>query len=591
MTSTRGASMAMACAALAAWHGFATGSARADDAPACPPSWVPALTGTPPPTGLDIGFRVYTSLARVEAGSSVVYLGGSMVTETSASQAIVQRVEGPFGATNGAGGVEIDTVGALPTGYVADFAEHNDGTGLALYAAGRLVDARTGEYFGLARWDGDTWTILPSKLGAEPWGDILAIASFDDGAGPALYAGGRFKSIDGIAAINVARWRNGAWEALGDGVPGQVFAVHVHDDGTSPAIYVGADPYGLPIDTTVAVLRWDGIAWSALDERTSDAALTDASVFALATHDDGTGPALYAGRYGARGDDAVWRWDGVAWTPVGGGIYGNVLSLVSHDDGNGPALYAGGALILPRGPGPAPKGIVRWDGMAWSPLGYGVATFPPPSFLYGVVTMSSIEPAAGDGADSRNGGRALVVAGEFSGVLDAPDVVVAAKNAAIWGDGGVPVAIDGPSDVVAVAGRTVQFHASFFAKPTMGRVNFQWRKDGVDLIDGRRGGSEIAGATTPTLTIIGVGSGDVGLYDLVATNDCGEATSPEGSLALGCDNDVDGNGMIDGNDLGAILAAWGSSSTSADVDGNGTVDAGDLATLFASWGCGVDLRQ
>jgi hypothetical protein len=47
--------------------------------------------------------------------------------------------------------------------------------------------------------------------------------------------------------------------------------------------------------------------------------------------------------------------------------------------------------------------------------------------------------------------------------------------------------------------------------------------------------------------------------------------------------DLDGSGIVDGNDLGIMLSGWGS-STSNDVDGSGTVDGNDLGILLASWG-------
>ncbi len=47
--------------------------------------------------------------------------------------------------------------------------------------------------------------------------------------------------------------------------------------------------------------------------------------------------------------------------------------------------------------------------------------------------------------------------------------------------------------------------------------------------------------------------------------------------------DLDGNGIIDGADLGILLSAFGSGEPSADLDGNGTIDGGDLGALLAAW--------
>ncbi|MCA9286601.1 MAG: hypothetical protein KDA22_15355 [Phycisphaerales bacterium] len=47
--------------------------------------------------------------------------------------------------------------------------------------------------------------------------------------------------------------------------------------------------------------------------------------------------------------------------------------------------------------------------------------------------------------------------------------------------------------------------------------------------------------------------------------------------------DLDGNGVVDGADLGLLLAVWGSSGGDADLDGSGTVDGGDLGLLLSNW--------
>lgn len=47
--------------------------------------------------------------------------------------------------------------------------------------------------------------------------------------------------------------------------------------------------------------------------------------------------------------------------------------------------------------------------------------------------------------------------------------------------------------------------------------------------------------------------------------------------------DLDGNGSVDGGDLGILLSAFGTAEPSADLDGNGTVDGGDLGAMLAAW--------
>jgi hypothetical protein len=50
--------------------------------------------------------------------------------------------------------------------------------------------------------------------------------------------------------------------------------------------------------------------------------------------------------------------------------------------------------------------------------------------------------------------------------------------------------------------------------------------------------------------------------------------------------DLNGDGIVDGSDLAALLGAWGTcpgSPCPADLNGDGTVDGSDLAALLGHW--------
>ncbi len=56
------------------------------------------------------------------------------------------------------------------------------------------------------------------------------------------------------------------------------------------------------------------------------------------------------------------------------------------------------------------------------------------------------------------------------------------------------------------------------------------------------------------------------------------------ALAAGCiPQDINGDGKVDGEDLGLLLADWGQPGNN-DFDESGEVDGGDLGELLASWG-------
>lgn len=53
---------------------------------------------------------------------------------------------------------------------------------------------------------------------------------------------------------------------------------------------------------------------------------------------------------------------------------------------------------------------------------------------------------------------------------------------------------------------------------------------------------------------------------------------------LPCPGDLNGDGKVDGGDLGLMLGAWGTSDPAADLNGDGKVDGGDLGLLLGLFG-------
>ena len=69
----------------------------------------------------------------------------------------------------------------------------------------------------IGRWDGTSWSTLGPGLN----GAVRALAVFDDGSGPALYAGGEFDASGSTSLNRVARWNGVEWcEPWGEGSPG-----------------------------------------------------------------------------------------------------------------------------------------------------------------------------------------------------------------------------------------------------------------------------------------------------------------------------------------------------------------------------------
>jgi len=151
-----------------------------------------------------------------------------------------------------------------------------------------------------------------------------------------------------------------------------------HNDGTGNALYA-AGPFLTAGGLTVnAIAKWNGIAWSALGSGlTGTNPNTAAPVNCLGTSTVGGGPALYAGGSflfaGGQPASRIAKWQGGAWAPLAGGLdSGAALGISSFNDGTGEALYVGGTFTAASGT-PGTTNLARWNGTQWSGLGGGIS--------------------------------------------------------------------------------------------------------------------------------------------------------------------------------------------------------------------------
>src|SRR5262249_61739474 len=104
-----------------------------------------------------------------------------------------------------------------------------------MFAGGDFTTAGGMPASRIARWNGSNW----STLGSGIYGNVSALAVFDEGGGPRLYAGGSFTAAGGSPASRVAAWNGASWAALGAGISGGSapwgHALVAYDRGNGPA--------------------------------------------------------------------------------------------------------------------------------------------------------------------------------------------------------------------------------------------------------------------------------------------------------------------------------------------------------------------
>jgi hypothetical protein len=228
-------------------------------------------------------------------------------------------------------------------GTVYAFAVDETTSPHALFVGGSFALAGSVSAANVARYDPHAATHW-SSVGSGVNSAVNALAMFDDGSGPALYAAGAFTVAGGVSVNHIARWNGTSWSALGSGVDDNALALAVFDDGTGSALYAGGAFTSAGGVSARGVARWNGSSWSAVG-----AGLTSGSVLALSVYDDGVRPALYASggftTSGGAATSSLAKWDGHAWSALGSGVNGPAYALGTFDDGHassGPELFVGG---------------------------------------------------------------------------------------------------------------------------------------------------------------------------------------------------------------------------------------------------------
>ena len=118
--------------------------------------------------------------------------------------------------------------------------------------------------------------------------------------------------------------------------------------------------------------------------------------------------------------------------------------------------------------------------------------------------------------------------------------------------------------------------------PTAASYTYRWRQNGQNLFNIP---GVLTGTTTRTLTLLSDDASLVGGYDCVLTSVCGTTTSS--LVEVPCPADFNGDGGVDGSDVGTFFDVWASGDTAADINQDGGVDGGDVGSFFSRWqnGC------
>jgi hypothetical protein len=344
------------------------------------------------------------------------------------------------------------------------------------------------------------------------------------------------------------------------------------------------------------IARWNGSAWSPVGGG------TNAVVLALTVLTNGD---LAAGgsftQAGGVACNFIARWNGSAWSPFGAGIDSPVQALSPLPGGG---LVAGGA-FLNAGGTPANR-VARWNGSAWSAMGSGTT-----DEVMALLTLPNGDVIAG--------GRFLSAGGVFCSR-------VSRWNGSSWSTlQGVGTSVGVNNRVHCLIGRPAGgfFAGGLFSSagghstPYLGMYaqpqppRFVDQPDDIAVVGGDTAGfsiyasidttayrwhfegsplsndGRISGADTALLLIDATTPADAGAYTCVISNACGSVTSNVAILEVACPADFNFDGGVDGADVDAFFAAWEAGDSSADINRDGGIDGSDVSYFFFRWenGC------
>jgi trimeric autotransporter adhesin len=342
--------------------------------------------------GMSESVNALTVLPQAPAGFQLI-AGGSFITAGGVTVNRLARWTGSAWAPFGEGAnAPVTALAAGPGG----------GAGGQFFASGTFTTAGNVGVRRITRWTGSTFARLGQGMNAS----VLTLAPLP-GAADDFVAGGNFTSAGALGANRIAQFRSsGGWSTLGAGLDREVRALAIlpggGGGGASYDIIAGG---GFQQSGPIAVARigrWNGQAWSGMGGGMNDEVRALAILPEYAANSGGR--LVATGRFTSTGSgtiDRIGRWDpagstGGTWTPIESGLSQAGEALAVLPGLGGPLLAVGGGFTS-AGPTSAQR-IATW-GEIWSDLGTGVNN---------TVLAIAVRPVGG------GAGSELIVGGAFT---------------------------------------------------------------------------------------------------------------------------------------------------------------------------------
>lgn len=253
-----------------------------------------------------------------------------------------------------------------------------------LYLGGGFRFAGSARANHIVGWDGEAWSILGSGMNHV----VHALQPYRD----ELVATGWFTEAGGAPAHRIATWNGRSWRAFPSAVDDDIRAMTEYRGW----LIAGGDLQRAGEASVRHIARWDGARWQPLVDDSTGVDGVNGEVHSLTVFRDElivSGDFWEAGGIPSRG---VARWNGSSWKPLGTGVNtSNTEAVCVYED----QLIVGG-YFTSAGDMPM-NGIASWDGTSWHALGSGVGGITVPlvrslAVFRGDLIAGGIFTTAGD---------------------------------------------------------------------------------------------------------------------------------------------------------------------------------------------------
>jgi hypothetical protein len=442
-----------------------------------------------------------------------------------------------------------------------DPAPHPDGDPPMAYDSSRhltlLVDHRVAgrvwEYDG----EDERWTVRDGP-GPAAWRSADSVV-FDSKREVLVLFGGQIASQP---QDDLWEWDGETWvQRLEPGPTARADHAMAFDAARGECVLFGGNTSGWPSPMVLTGETWtfDGSAWTLASTAGPSPRIGAAMAFdplrevvVLFGGTTGGGPAALLGD--------TWEWDGRSWTHIAAaGPSARSDHAMTFDAKRRAVVLYGGAVAhsLPGALGASAE-VWIWNGKIWTQLEDAPKSIDDAGLVFDTERERLITFGGGGGSSSKEN-RWLEYGNDLHFIAH-------------------------PTPRRVLAGQTATFTTS---AESASPVFFQWRKDGV----------AIDGATGQQLVIKNVSPDDEADYDVVISNECGSRRSPPAALTIGesCAPDIEpagGNGVIDINDLIAVILGWGACppppEACPDTNADGVVNIDDLIVIIDAWGACIE---